>query len=130
MGFEMDTEKQDLLKKMEAKELKLKQEMEKQDKKNRIGYQRNMEAKAYLKNGDTEKAIELLELNISDRFQGNFPFDRLVSIYKKQEKNNEVIRVLEVAVDVFTNDVYSGRSDRDPKLNKFKKSLAAAKEKL
>ena len=90
--------------------------------------ERNLKAKGLEKAGNTEAAIKLYEQNISENFKGNFPYDRLVVIYKKRKESKNVIRVLENAVYVFENIIDPIRADRLQKLNKFKKQLEKAQE--
>lgn len=75
------------------------------------------------KQGNLEEAIKLYEENVSGRFIGNHPYDRLAVIYRKQKDRENEQRILETAIDVFTNDVSVKRHDRIPKLQKFKYRL-------
>lgn len=67
--------------------------------------ERNLKAKKLEKTGNIEEAIKLYEQNISENFEGNFPYDRLTIIYKKRKEIKNVKRVLENAVYVFENVV-------------------------
>ncbi|MFZ4897300.1 tetratricopeptide repeat protein [Enterococcus durans] len=79
------------------------------------------------KSGNIDQAIQLYEKNIKHRFQGNHPYDRLAIIYRKRKDSVNEKRVLEIAIDVFTNDVPKSRPDRLKKLNRFKDRLAKIK---
>jgi tetratricopeptide (TPR) repeat protein len=77
------------------------------------------------KNDDSEEAIRLYEQNVSARFDGSHPYKRLAIIYHKQKRYDDEIRVLEVAVDVFSK---LKRQDVPKKLEYFKERLKKAKE--
>ena len=83
-------------------------------------------AKDWEKGDDVAAAAIVYEYLILNNFDGNFPYDRLVIIYKKQNKHSEVIRVLEKAVWVFENVVDKNRADRTKKLSKYKAELEKA----
>lgn len=40
-------------------------------------------------------------MNVNERFDGSFPYERLAMIYRKRKQYNEEIRVLEHAVSKF-----------------------------
>jgi tetratricopeptide (TPR) repeat protein len=80
------------------------------------------------KEGEIDVAIKLYEINLLNEFEGSHPYDRLSIIYRKKKMNNDVVRVLEKAVYVFENVVYRDRSDRSPKLEKYKKALDKARQ--
>lgn len=84
----------------------------------------NLKGTELEKQGDVLGAIKLYEENINARFIGNHPYDRLAIIYKKMNRIEDVKRVLNIAIDVFENDVAKERADRIPKLNKFKEKLS------
>ncbi|WP_025681659.1 hypothetical protein [Paenibacillus massiliensis] len=92
-----------------------------------IQVERNIKAKELEKQGQIDKAIELYEANVNEGFEGNFPYDRLRIIYNKLKRQTDVIRVLEKAVYIFENEVYAGKGDRLPKLERFKSELGKAK---
>lgn len=83
----------------------------------------NLKALELEKQGDVDTAITLYEKNVSHRFDGNCPYDRLAIIYRKKKDYDNEIRVLETAIDVFTHDVPASRSDRSIKLTRFKERL-------
>jgi tetratricopeptide (TPR) repeat protein len=90
---------------------------------------RNLKGAGLEKEFKIDEAIELYEKNIKEEFDGNYPYERLAIIYSKKGLLEDEIRVLEKAVWVFENIVYKGRSDRLPKLDRFKKRLEKANNK-
>ena len=92
-----------------------------------LAVERNLRGRELEKQGDITGAIELYELNIASDFEGNFPYDRLRVIYSKQKRYDDVIRVLERAIDVFDNKVFPNRPDHLPKLERFRLQLEQAK---
>lgn len=86
-------------------------------------------AKAWEKEGKTDHAAVVYEYLLLNNFEGSYPYDRLVVIYRKQKKKDEIIRVLERAVYIFENIVYEERADRKKKLDKYKKALDKEKGK-
>lgn len=93
-----------------------------------IQLERNQKGIELEKLGKVDEAIELYEKNIEDNFEGNHPYDRLTTIYRKNKNIRDEIRVLEKAIYVFENIVYIKRSDRLPKLERFKNRLKKAKK--
>ena len=91
---------------------------------------RNQEGIALEKAGKIEQAIELYEKNIEDEFEGSHPYNRLAIIYSKQKKYADEIRILNVAINVFTNNVSPLRGDRGAKLEQFRLRLEKANAKL
>lgn len=89
--------------------------------------ERNLRGKEFEKLGKINEATELYEKNIEENFEGNYPYDRLVIIYRKNKDFRNEIRVLEKAIYVFENIVYFKRGDRLLKLEKFKNRLEKAK---
>jgi tetratricopeptide (TPR) repeat protein len=90
---------------------------------------RNLKGINLEKEGKIDKAIKLYEKNIEEEFDGSHPYTRLAIIYSKKGLLEDEIRVLEKAVWVFESIVYKGRSDRLPKLDRFKKRLEKANKK-
>ena len=88
---------------------------------------RNLRGRELEKQGNIRDAIELYELNVAYGFEGDFPYDRLRVIYSKQKRYDDVIRVLERAIDVFDNKVFPNRPDRLPKLERFRLQFEQAK---
>ena len=91
---------------------------------------RNLKGRELEKEFKIDEAIELYEKNIKEEFDGNYPYERLAIIYSKKGLLEDEIRVLKKAVWVFENIVYKGRSDRLPKLDRFKKRLEKANIKI
>lgn len=85
----------------------------------------NLTGRELEKSGKIDEAIELYERNVSDRFEGNYPYDRLAIIYRKRRDYDNEIRVLRTAVEVFENN-QSMRKDISPKIDRFKKRLHTA----
>jgi len=90
---------------------------------------RNLKGAELEKEFKIDEAIELYEKNIKEEFDGNYPYERLAIIYSKKGLLEDEIRVIEKAVWVFENIVYKSRSDRLPKLDRFKKRLEKANKK-
>jgi len=88
---------------------------------------RNFRGRELEKQGNIADAIKLYELNVAYGFEGNFSYDRLRIIYSKQRHYGDVIRVLERAIDIFSNKVFVDRPDRLPKLERFCQQLQKAK---
>lgn len=80
----------------------------------------------YEHSGELLKAAELYEILIDENFEGNYPYDRLSIIYRKLNKIEEEIRVLNKAIFVFNTIIYKGRLDCAPKLDNFHKRLNKA----
>lgn len=91
-------------------------------------YNRNIKGRELERNGNIDAAIALYEKNVSEHFEGNFPYDRLAIIYRKRKQYNDEKRILLHAIYVFDNIVYCGRGDRLPKLHKFQDRLAKLEE--
>ena len=90
---------------------------------------RNLKGVELEKECKMDKAIELYEKNIEEEFDGSYPYEKLAIIYSKKGSLEDEIRVLKKAVWVFENIVYKDRSDRFPKLDRFKKRLEKANNK-
>lgn len=89
----------------------------------------NLQGKRLEQSGRIEEAKKLYEKNISLDFEGNFPYDRLAIIYRKEKDYDNEIRVLNHAIHVFsTLQSTSPRADVSPKLKKFKERLAKTTE--
>lgn len=85
--------------------------------------ERNLQGKELERIGRIDDAISLYELNVADDFEGSHPYDRLATIYHERKDYNNERRILEHAIYVFENIVYSQRSDRLCKLNRYKHRL-------
>ena len=88
-----------------------------------VQYQRNAEGIEHEKAGNIDEAILLYEKNIEEGFEGNHPYDRLIILYRKLGRHEDVRRVLRRAIFVFENLVFANRADRVPKLEKYKEKL-------
>ena len=80
------------------------------------------------KEGQIDKAIDLYEANVGENSEGSHPYDRLAVIYRKRNQTDDEIRVLEKAIWVFENVASKCRSDRLPKLERFRKRLEKARK--
>lgn len=89
---------------------------------------RNLEGIRLEKEGQVDMAIELYEANISENFEGSHPYDRLAIIYRKRKQIDDEIRVLEKAIWVYENVASKARSDRLPKLERFRQRLEKARK--
>lgn len=90
--------------------------------------QRNLLGKQLEKDGRILDAIALYEANISENFEGSFPYRRLAILYRKRKLWSEEVRVLEKACFVFNSFISSGRNDIKPKLKEFREGLKKAKD--
>ncbi|MDA9057539.1 tetratricopeptide repeat protein [Flavobacteriaceae bacterium] len=89
---------------------------------------RNIKGTKHEKEGRVDLAIKLYEKNINDNFDGSHPYNRLAIIYRKQKDYHNEIRVLNKAIEVFSNLMStSPRLDIETKLEKFKKRLEKSK---
>lgn len=88
---------------------------------------RNLAGKFYEQKGMIDEAIKLYEANIEEEFIGNFPYDRLAVIYRKQKSREDEIRVLKKAIQVFMQ-LDAQRGDVNPKLENFRKRLMKISE--
>jgi len=87
----------------------------------------NLKGRKLEQSGKVEEAKKLYEKNISMNFDGNFPYDRLAVIYRKEKDYDNEIRVLNHAIHVFSDlRATSPRADISPKLKKFKERLSKA----
>lgn len=89
---------------------------------------RNLKGKELERENKVEEAMALYWENVNEGFDGNFPYDRLTVIYRKEKNYDKEIEVLEKAVHVFKTQVNKERADRQPKLEKFEERLAKAIE--
>lgn len=89
----------------------------------------NLEGKELEMKGDIEGAIKLYEENLKEDFVGNHPYDRLAIIYRNKKMYSEEKRVLEKAIKVFSTKVSDERSDKNPKLERFKERLKTVNDK-
>ena len=83
---------------------------------------RNLLARELERSDDVSTAVSLYEANTRDGFDGNFPYDRLAIIFRREGKLEDEMRVLERGIEVFS--AYKGpRSDIQPKLAAFRTRL-------
>lgn len=82
------------------------------------------------KEGSVVEAMSLYEANITESFEGSFPYRRLAILYRKRKLLTEEVPVLEKAISVFNSSVSSDRADIKPKLNEFQQRLYKAKDKI
>jgi tetratricopeptide (TPR) repeat protein len=72
------------------------------------------------KNGEIEKAIEYYEQNIKDGYPAIHSFSRLMILYHKRKQYQEEIRVIDIAIELFSKDTYketvSNWTDRKEKV--------------
>ena len=94
--------------------------------------QRNEEAELAVSNGDTERAINLYEISIREKFVGSHPYERLASIYESRHNPTEALRVCEA----FTDLAASGKMPRgaqrsaDRKLPEFEARIQRCRRSL
>jgi tetratricopeptide (TPR) repeat protein len=90
---------------------------------------RNLKGKEYEKKGEIEFAIREYEENLKEKFGGSHPYNRLAIIYRKNKDYDNEIRVLNSAIEIYTERSESSpRAYVDPKLNKFRERLKKALE--
>ena len=88
---------------------------------------RNLKGKENEEKGEIELAIAEYEANLKESFEGSHPYNRLAIIYRKNKDYDNEIRVLNQAIDIYTElSKTSRREDVDPKLLKFKERLEKA----
>jgi len=82
---------------------------------------RNVNGKTLETQGEVDKAIALYEENVSDLFDGDYPYDRLRVIYTKRNQLAEAIRVCRayIEIDDMLLKYGSRRSALNPKRDKF-----------
>jgi len=82
---------------------------------------RNLSGKTLETQGKVDKAIALYEENVSDLFEGDYPYDRLRVIYTKRNQLAEAIRVCKTFIQIADKLLKEGsqRSDLKPKRDKF-----------
>lgn len=90
---------------------------------------RNLKGQELEKKGLPEEAILLYEINVSEGFEGSFPYRRLAVLYRKKGFLKEEIRVLEKAVNIFQQVAIGQRSDGLSKLQEFETRLRKIKMK-
>lgn len=83
--------------------------------------ERNLQGQVFERSGNIDKAIELFEQNVSDRFSGNYPYERLRIIYTKRKQYQQAIRVCRAFMSVAEAQLNAGsqRADLKRKATKF-----------
>ncbi|WP_127486817.1 hypothetical protein [Paenibacillus ehimensis] len=92
------------------------------------GFEWNLKARELEAKGDIDKAILFYERALQANFDGNGPYDRLSILYRKRKQYKDEIRVLTHAIYVFETFVSDERSDKYPKLERFKVRLQKVKD--
>lgn len=82
---------------------------------NKVMIDRNVNGQAFEKAGQIDKATELYEANIADRFIGTHPYDRLRVIYSRRKRYTEAIRVCKAFVNVLDEHIKKGSRQGDLK---------------
>src|ERR671925_453824 len=65
----------------------------------------NTQGVTHEKGGDLESAIRCYEDNIQLRYAATHAYDRLIVIYRRRGQLDEAMRVINVAIDVFTKEI-------------------------
>jgi hypothetical protein len=68
------------------------------------GLERNFAAMAAERRGDVSGAVALYETNVTNRFVGSYPYERLATIYEARNAPGEAIRVLTAFVRLARSD--------------------------
>ena len=55
--------------------------------------------------GDLDTAIELYEQNIKENYPGEYAFERLMILYRKQKDYEEELRVINHGINVFAQEL-------------------------
>jgi hypothetical protein len=82
---------------------------------------RNRKGSDHEKNGEIEAAIEEYELNISEWFDGDHPYERLRVIYNRRKQYEDALRVCKafICMSLRMQELGSPRVDLEPKRNHF-----------
>jgi tetratricopeptide (TPR) repeat protein len=80
--------------------------------------------------GDLDGAIALYEENLREGFEADFPYGRLVSIYGKQGRFDEAVRVLERGIQVFAASRRRTSEDRRAVIAIFRNRLREERRNL
>lgn len=93
---------------------------------------RNLNGRTLETQGEEDKAIALYEENVSDLFDGDYPYDRLRVIYTKRKQLTEAIRVCRTFIEITDTLIKEGsrRSDLAPKREKFISWIEKLEKKL
>lgn len=95
---------------------------------NDLAFELNQKGMKFEKNKDIDNAIKYYELSIENSFEGTYPYDRLVILYRKKKDYCNEIRVIEKAIKIFKNIQNQGHRDLSTTINKFKDRLGKAQK--
>lgn len=93
-----------------------------------LGYELNKKGMEFEKNNDIDNAIKYYELSIENNFEGTYPYDRLMILYRKKKDYCNEIRVIENGIRMFEYIQNKGNRDVISTINKFKDRLEKAKK--
>ena len=93
-----------------------------------ICFHRNMQGIEFEKAGNIEEAMVLYELNVSAKFVGSHPYDRLARYYHAKKDYENEIRVIETYFSTFPPDQLEAELETSGKIIQFNKRLQTAKE--
>jgi hypothetical protein len=85
--------------------------------------------KQFEKEGQIEEACACYEGCVRGKFDGNGPYDRLIILYNKLDRPEDVLRIIKKAISVFEKVVVQGRSDGPKKLEKYVAKLKSLSNK-
>lgn len=92
--------------------------------------ERNLAAIEYERKGQIEEAIKLYEKNITEEFDGTYPYNRLIEIYLELKRKDDLIRVLEKAIEVFEDAELGDCKDKYTQLGRFKETYTSVTQSL
>ncbi len=84
--------------------------------------ERNLKALEYEAQGDTDKAIRLYEENVAEEFDGTHPYQRLCDLYFSLGQTEDMLRILEKAIQVFEGAESGDCTDKYNQLMRFKQA--------
>ena len=93
-----------------------------------ICFHRNMQGIEFEKAGNIEEAMVLYELNVSAKFVGSHPYDRLAKYYHARKDYKDEIRVIETYFSTFPPEQLEAELQSSGKIIQFNKRLQKAKE--
>lgn len=91
---------------------------------------RNNEGKWHEENGNIDKAISLYEENVIEGYPATLSFERLYVLYRKRRQYQDELRVLDVAIQIFSKENEEGfkRITEKPENAPYKDALQIALE--
>jgi hypothetical protein len=92
----------------------------------RLQTARNVAGLEHEQRGEWDAAIALYEANVAEGFTGDWPYGRLVLLYSRRERPDEVVRVLERAVEA-VQTLPRSNPVRAPRLQVFRRRLREAR---